>query len=137
MRDAGCLRRNRGDYTRVLSTFAHEAADALAHPAFRAPSFEGGGNEEFGRPRAVITTGAMARDHRRGFSGANGASPRRAGCLNRWIWNARDLHLAPLAGRGRKLSTAKFSGEGLARERLDAPHPLAPLATSPRKNGAR
>ncbi len=35
------FRRNRGDDTRVLSTFAHGAADALAHPAFRAPSFRG------------------------------------------------------------------------------------------------
>jgi hypothetical protein len=32
------MRRNRGDYARVLFTFAHEAADAFAHPAFRAPS---------------------------------------------------------------------------------------------------
>ena len=40
--------------------FAHGAADALAHPAFRAPSFEGGTKESFGRPRAVITTGVMA-----------------------------------------------------------------------------
>ena len=60
MRNAGCLRRDRGDYARVLFTFAHGAADALAHPAFRAPSFEGGTKESFGRPRAVITTGVMA-----------------------------------------------------------------------------
>jgi len=39
VRNAGCLRRDRGDYARVLFTFAHGAADALAHPAFRAPSF--------------------------------------------------------------------------------------------------
>jgi hypothetical protein len=32
------MRRDRGDTTRVLFTFAHEAADAFAHPAFRAPS---------------------------------------------------------------------------------------------------
>jgi hypothetical protein len=59
VRNAGCLRRDRGDYARVLFYFAHGAADALEHPAFRAPSFGGGGNEDFGRPRAVITTGAM------------------------------------------------------------------------------
>ena len=103
--------------------FALEAADALAHPAFRAPSLKGGGNEDFGRPRAVITTGVMALVFAR----------------TRGLFESVDmyLHLAPLAGRGRKLSAAKFSGEGLARERQDAPHPLAPLATSPRQNGAR
>ena len=37
------MRRNRGDYTRVLFHFAHEAADALAHPAFRTPSPREGG----------------------------------------------------------------------------------------------
>ena len=35
------LRRARGDYARALVFIAHEAADAFAHPAFRAPSFEG------------------------------------------------------------------------------------------------
>ena len=60
VRNAGCKRRDRGDDARVLFYFAHGAADALAHPAFRAPSFEGGTKESFGRPRAVITTGAMA-----------------------------------------------------------------------------
>jgi hypothetical protein len=32
------MRRIRGDSARVLFTFAREAADAFAHPAFRAPS---------------------------------------------------------------------------------------------------
>ena len=62
VRNAGSVRRNRGDDTRVLVFIAHEAADALAHPAFRAPSSEGGNAIGFGRPRAVTTTGVMARD---------------------------------------------------------------------------
>jgi hypothetical protein len=37
------LRRNRGDYARALVFIAHEAADACAHPAFRAPSSRGHG----------------------------------------------------------------------------------------------
>ena len=36
VRNAGCVRRFRGDYTRALVFIAHEAADAFAHPAFRA-----------------------------------------------------------------------------------------------------
>ena len=32
------MRRDRGDYARALVFIAHEAADACAHPAFRAPS---------------------------------------------------------------------------------------------------
>jgi hypothetical protein len=36
----------------VLFTFSREAADALAHPAFRAPSFVGGdGLNVLARPR--------------------------------------------------------------------------------------
>jgi hypothetical protein len=36
----------------VLFTFAREAADALAHPAFRAPSFiKGDGLNVLARPR--------------------------------------------------------------------------------------
>jgi hypothetical protein len=43
-------------------TFAHGAADALAHPAFRAPSLRGEALKNFGRPRAVTTTGVIAHD---------------------------------------------------------------------------
>jgi hypothetical protein len=47
------MRRNRGDYARALVFIAHEAADACAHPAFRAPSFEGKECEGFRRARAL------------------------------------------------------------------------------------
>ncbi|MBI3700755.1 MAG: hypothetical protein HY242_09975 [Afipia sp.] len=46
-------RRDRGDYARVLLTFAREAADARAHPAFRAPSWFGGDD-------VIYTSGAFA-----------------------------------------------------------------------------
>jgi len=45
----------------VLFTFAREATDALAHPAFRAPSFiKGDGLNVLARPRHK-TTGPLTR----------------------------------------------------------------------------
>jgi hypothetical protein len=49
------FRRTCGDYTRVLSTLAHEAAGAAKHPAFPAPS------SLIERDTLVATTRALLR----------------------------------------------------------------------------
>ncbi|WIG50078.1 MAG: hypothetical protein OJF48_000995 [Afipia sp.] len=121
VRNAGCNRRDRGDYARVLFTFAHGAADALAHPAFRAPSFRAKRREEFGRPRAVITTGAMARDRWwRGLSLARtGQAPRATPSQQQGRWRT--------SASASCLKTE--SGEDGARDRATLP------MSSPRKRG--
>src|SRR5215467_9080758 len=56
-----------GDYTRVLSTLAHEAAGAAKHPAFPAPSFCRGqtfrslGCVSVARPRAFVSASLRAK----------------------------------------------------------------------------
>jgi hypothetical protein len=67
----------------VLSTFAHEAADALAHPAFRAPSLKGEAMTDFrAPPRRHNNRGDGACSlSARVFSGANGASPARVAVI--------------------------------------------------------
>jgi hypothetical protein len=83
VRNAGCIRRDRGDDARVLSTFAHEAADALAHPAFRAPSLKGEAMTEFrAPPRRHNNRGDGARTLSALLIFARtGQAPRAHGCL--------------------------------------------------------
>ena len=60
MRNAGCNRRDRGDYARVLSLLHTGLRMRLRIRRSARPHFGAKRCRSFGRPRAVITTGAIA-----------------------------------------------------------------------------
>ncbi len=124
VRNAGSVRRNRGDDTRVLVFIAHEAADALAHPAFRAPSSEGGNAIGFGRPRAVTTTGAMTRVWKTGHEDE-------AQCASRIARRPALFHNARRRSRPQRSGSCDAPHRGAARQRCRYARNIPTAAISP------
>ena len=121
------LRRNRGDYARVLFHFAHEAADAHAHPAFRAPSSCEGGNASLpgmGKPQARMQTpDAQARHLAPAmwlFGAPSALSRGKFGAFRRDLARSRDVLSAPgerWLALGALLDAGRFTLVGLSRGR--------------------